>query len=519
MKRICTLLLSLLLLVSVLAGCGGESAAIQYLLSEEPVTLDPQVAADENAQIVITALFEGLTRLDEQHQPSPGVAERWTCSDDGKTYTFFLRQNAQWSDGTPVTAEDFRYAFQRALSPATGSTVCQSMDILQNAQKIRQGKASLQTLGVTAPDDHTLVVTLEYADPDFPALVSTTPFMPCKESYFLQTDGKYGMDAAHIVGNGPFRMENAYSWEHNDYINLVRSDSYHGENTVAPRKVTFSIAQENDAESTVQRLTDGTTDGAVIPLSQKEAAEQEGCTVALFQDTTWGLCFNTKADAVSSQSVRTRLLQTLRRDKLLEHLPDGAGPADRLLPPDTRFCGNTYREQFDVTITAQGSDADAKDKSDLPAITVLCPDAEWAKRLVNEMITDWNSATGHYYNMEPVSMAELNQRVRSGDYEAALLMLQSDGTPQSILMQFHSDSKENPAFLSEKRYDSLLDIPSNATPSVMGAQYQKAEQFLLDNSVVYPLYYETHGYAVAPKVQNVTVSFHGIVDFCHAKKQ
>lgn len=520
MKRhsLILVLLSLCCLLSVvLTGCGsGENANFQYVLAEEPVTLDPQVAADESAQFVITALYEGLTRLDASGAVQPGVATHWDVDSSGTVYTFYLRQDSKWSDESPVTAKDFQFAFRRAVQPETGSTVCRSMDILENAQAIREGKLSAEQLGVTVLDDYTLQIRLCYADPDFPTLLSEAVFMPCKEDYFTQSEGKYGTDSAYTMGNGPFRMENRYSWEHGAYINLIRSETYVGEEPVSPAKLTITIADNETGDNPLQWLENGDTDGAYLSSDQTAQAEALGCTVTNVQNTTWGLCFNTQQPSVRSAKVRCALLQAVNRSDLLKQIPDDATAAEGILPPDTVFCGTNYRSATG-TVTTPGT---AASRIEVPAITVLCPNTDSAKRIVNEMITAWNREFNHYYNMEPLSEEELNARIASGDFEAAILPVQaSSQNPRSLLSLFHSDSKQNPALLNDSAYDKLLTISNTSTAQSVLKSEQQAERYLVEQGIFYPLYYETDHWAVAPSVQNATVlPYNGGIDFSRSKK-
>ena len=190
-------LLCICVLFAVVTGCSSKKSgqAITYNLEEEPVTLDPQIADDYSSRIVIMALYEGLTRLDENNQVSPGVAQRWESNSTYTSFTFYLREDASWSDGTPVTASDFVYAFQRAVDPATGSTTNAPMFAIKNAKKIYEGTMDISNLGVTAIDNHTLKVDLEYSYEDFPSITSLPVFMPCNQAFFESTSGKYGLDA------------------------------------------------------------------------------------------------------------------------------------------------------------------------------------------------------------------------------------------------------------------------------------------------------------------------------------
>lgn len=524
MKRLLALILSLLLLCPfVISGCNSsDNASIQYLLMDEPITLDPQVATDANAKVVVAALFEGLTRLDENGTPYPGVAKSWESNGDHTIYTFYLREDAKWSDETPVTANDFVFAFQRALHPDTGSTTCEAMFCIKNAQPFHEGKTTTDMLGVFATDDHTLVVELEYANPDFPALTATAPFMPCNASYFNSTEGKYGLDSNCILGNGPFRMENRYSWEHDQYINLIRSSTYVGETTVSPYKLTMTIADDETSNNALTLLTDGTTDVASLPHSLLSDADSAQYTLYGFSDTTWGLCFNTQSDAMKNHSVRQLFIQSLNRDNLLAYIPNGGEPADDIITPVTIFNGNSYRNAAGsgFYLRQNISAVQKADKEKIPAITVLCPDDDSSKRLANQTITDWNASLGHYYNMEPLPKAELEQRIRSGDYDVAITSIRAAAEgPLSLLSLFRSDGKNNPAFLQSKEYDALLEITAASTPETVLENCRKAEQYLNENAVFYPLYYETRYYATPKTVTEVVIHPYELgIDFIHAKK-
>ncbi len=524
MKKLTALFLSLLLAGSItLSGCSFEkNADMQLLLTDEPITLDPQVAHDANANIVVEALFEGLVRLDEHNNPYPGVADSWEPNLDHTVFTFHLRPDARWTDETPVTADDFIFAFRRALDPATGSSTCETMFCIKNARAINQGELPVESLGVYAIDAHTLVVELEYANADFPALTASAPFMPCKASYFEETAGKYGLDSGHILGNGPFRMANRYSWEHNEYINLVRNETYIGETEVTPGTLTMTIADSETDTNPLNLLSEGVTDAAKIPHELLSQVNTEKYTLTAFEDTTWGLCFNTQSKNMKNAAIRRLFVQSINRENLLSVLSENIKAADDIITPSTEFNGTNYR-------AAAGSGfylkqdlkaVKAADKKKVPSVTVLCPDDELSRKLANQMITDWNSALGHYYNMEPLSEAELSNRIRSGNYDVAITSICATAEgPRSLLSMFCSNSKNNPAFLSVASYDNLLEIDPHSTQETVLANCRNAEQSLNNGAVFYPIYYETRYYAVPNKATGIVIHPYELgMDFIHANK-
>lgn len=152
-KRIVSVLLCALLLC-LCAGCGSykADASFTYLLEQNVTSLDPQTASNSAAELVISSLFEGLCRIDEDGEAIPGVARSWEANSDSTEFTFHLRRNAQWSDGTPLTAQDFVYGITRALSPATGSTPGDLL-LIRGAKSFTAGEGDASTLGVVAEDE------------------------------------------------------------------------------------------------------------------------------------------------------------------------------------------------------------------------------------------------------------------------------------------------------------------------------------------------------------------------------
>lgn len=540
MKRSLALLLSVCL-VFLCCSCeekGSDSSnkTIRFHFSAEPQTLDPQIADDYSAMVAVEALYEGLVHLDAENQPYPGVAESWTSNADFTEFTFHLRSDAKWSNGDPVTADDFVFALRRALSPATNSKTCEPLYCIQNAQGVRAGSAAVESLGAEAKDSRTLVIRLEYSYEAFPALTAVTPFMPCHQKFFEETSGKYGLEANSVLGNGPFKIRNRYGWEHGKHLELSRSSTYSGEKSPSPASLIFSIgSEEADVSDVIKALDDSVVDAIELPASLLVEADSKGFPITAFQDTTWGLVFNTtqfyheEANIMRDASIRRAFLQTLDREKLLTFVPENSSPAPDIITPGTTYLGKKYRELAgsgmllpqDDTSAYQVPDAlNAMGYSEIPVVTVLCPDDEKTKLMVNEMLAAWNEKLGSYFNMEPLPFSDLQKRVVSGNYQIALYRLRPNGDgPMQLLSFFSSTSPSNPGFLSDSAYDAMLDQAKTLGGMEALDFYRQAEAYLNEQGIFYPLYYESRYYACGKDVTGIVFHpYHGGVDFIGAGK-
>ncbi|MDD6176280.1 MAG: peptide ABC transporter substrate-binding protein [Firmicutes bacterium] len=522
MKRICCWLLCAVLCLSVAACKKNEDTPENKLfycyLSADPVSLDPQVASDDAAKMVLESLFEGLVRLNGDGLAEPGVAEKWESDADSTVFTFYLRRDAEWSDGSPVTADDFVFAMQRAVDPQTRSTLASQLFCILNAEEIHAGAMEKEQLGVEALDSYTLRITLAYSYDDFPSQTARSVFFPCSRSFFESTGGKYGMEGSQVLGNGAFALRKKSGWIHNSYLRLVRNEFYAGEHAAVPSGVLFTVKTVADPLAAMEEYK---ADVIAIGEDDVQQAEESGLAVKSFTDTTWGLCFNTADELFSNVSVRRALMLSLSRNSLYEALPNNCTRADNMIPPETSYMGKSYRSaagscalpQTDLAAARQALSQALVDlgRNKLPAVTVLCRDDEETKIAVNTMLGEWRSALGYYFNLEAVSQETLEKRVAAGTYQLALVPVRAgeDG-PQSFLSAVCSLAQ----YRSEE-YDALaLRLYSDTV-----AAAKEAETLLLNEAVFYPMYYQNQYYAMANTVTGLVIHpFGGIIDFNGAGK-
>ena len=503
-----------------------EDEIINYSITYEPDSLDPQIADDSASRLIVLNIFEGLTRLDENEEPTAGVASLWNISDNDTVYTFYLREDAHWQNGEPVTADDFLYGFQRAIMPETGSSSASDLFCIKNAEKINSGEADLSSLGVSVIDETTLKIELEYPEADFLSILASAPAMPCNKKFFTSTGGQYGREPDKLLSNGAFYVRDS-GWSHNEYIYLRKNSEYKGKDKPVPAGINITIT--DTPENICTAILDGTTDCCALPGSELQQAEDNKLNLTSFGDTVWGISFNTKNEVLQHKEIRHALLAALDRKYILKTVPDGCAKTSDIIPDGASINGEDYR-----TLAGSGLSIDYSDKAkdelqkamkklsidELPKLTILCSDDEPTQKIVNNIIETWNKLTGSYINKRSLSVSELKDAVRSGEYRVIIAPLTADGeSPLNTLQFFSSGSSYNTAQLSDSSYDSLLEEIKTSPDSKALTPTVNAEQYLNDNGIFYPLYVESRYYASAPNVTGVIFHPYGAeVDFFYATK-
>lgn len=523
-KRIVSTLLCVVLLC-LCAGCGGykEGQSFTALLPQNILSLDPQTATGEASGMVLDSLFEGLCRIDEKGETVPGVARRWESNEDATEFTFHLRPRAQWSDGTPLTAQDFVFGITRALSSSTGA-VAEDMLAIVNARAYAAGEVDASALGVVAQDDHTLVIRLEKGNPDFPSLTAGAHYMPCNQDYFQSCQGHYGLSSEYLITNGPFTFASAYAWQTDSgerSITVTRSETYRGERKAAAASVTYLIDYDEAYDTDpVAALSSGEVDIAALTAVQAQAAEEAGCGVLAVDDAVTGLLLNPQSDKLENAQLRSLFFKTLDRADLLSRR-EGAVEAQGIMADCVLWDGGPYYSQGTQAYTPQDLEATQElpsllrslELDEMPSITVICLNDEESINVVNGMLVAWNSALGNAFNLEPLSASQFQARIASGNYEAALYTLRAGGTtPYDVLKSFESTA--SPTLLQNEEYDSAL---RSLTFDL--ASYQAAEQLLQEQYVFYPLFRDQTHYGTSPNTRGITVSPDLSVSFTNARKR
>lgn len=528
MKKKISLALVLVLIFSLaFSSCSRDSGIdkdMTYPIDFDPSCLDPQIAAGNSAIIVINNCFEGLVRIDEQGKITPGVAKSWSVSDNGLTYTFDLRPDASWhliksfadvlgedykeSFDTRVTANDFVYAFQRALSPETNSGSAASLYLIKNAQKVHEGSLAADKLGVKANGDYTLIITLINKNADFLYTLTKAACMPCNKEFFDATKGKYGLNVEYLLCNGPFYLS---QWSQDISLTLRRNVDYVGDWEVYPSSVSLTV---DDGESSrLEKLLEGTYSAApVSQLSATELKSNEDITLTEYENITWLFSFNCRSSELSNMYIRLAICNAI--DRASVEIPSNAYAARGFIPECCKVGGENFRGLSGEADFVDYSAAKAKEYLSKGLeetgyssvdITLLCTSEH--ETIMRKLLQKWQQIFGLGINItiEVLEKTELMNRVESGDYQLAFMPVSaSDSSAASFLQDYASSSSGDIFNYSSKTYDSIVKKLSGiGDVSQTAAGCLQAESHLLQNGVIYPLYSQSSFFALAKNVSGI----------------
>ena len=517
MSRAKSLVVLLLTTMGVVHGCGSESddrpasgpgsgaVIIHRGNGGDAQTLDPALAQDTHTFNVLTDLYEGLLATDAAGRIVNAVASSWEVSEDGLVYTFHLADDAKWSDGSPVTATHFVIGMQRALSPETGSAYNFLLHPIQNAEAIVSGDMPVDSLGVRAIDDRTLIIELGTRAPYFPSVLT----MPIAYPHFGSVDMPHGRptDPESFVGNGPFLLDECHPGSH---IRLRRNphfreawqvaiDGVQFYATTAPvTELTMFLADELDITSTVPG-------SHVNSLRETHAAElQIAPSLALYY-----LAFDLSEAPFDNATLRKALSLAIDRDALVEVIGRGEQPAYGLVPDGV----NGYEPaRFDWAVLSSAErQARARrhyeeagyseeqplrlnllyDAGDFHETIVLAVAAMWRDVLGVEVELDKREWKYFLATRENRDEWQVMKFAWSGDYDH----------PSTFADILRSTSPQNLPGYSSERYDRLLRDAEAATDLQEQMRlYAVAEAEVLRDDPIVPLYFFVSKHLVAPYI-------------------
>jgi len=478
-----------------IAGCDRmtKRADLVFLNGAEPETLDPALLVGQPEGRVVQALFEGLTTFDAKGHAQPGMAESWTISEDKRVYTFRIRDNAKWSDGTPVTAQDFVDSWKRTLTPETASSYNYQLFYVKNAQAFAEGKMTdFSQVGVKALNPRTLQVTLENPTHFFLELCATPPLFPAP----VRTIDKYGdewIKPLHIVSNGAYVLK---EWRINDRIRLEKNPYYWNAANVALE--TVDILPVSKANVAFNFFSSGVADvlldkGLAPPALLDDLRKQPYFHSAPFLGVYF-LRFNCAKPPFDDVRVREAFSLAIDKRVITQKITRaGELPATSFVPPGIEGYTSPTGPGFDPERARHLlAEAGYPGGKGFPLVTYLYSEGEVNGFIADELQNMWSRELGIRVELARQEWKVYLNSLNSLDYNIARSSWLGDyADPNTFLDMFVTGNGNNRTGWSNPAYDKLIaEAASEAEPARRAAILQQAETMLVTQATpICPLYY------------------------------
>lgn len=506
---------------------GSDTAAAgssdMNVMLETPVeSLDPQQATDGTSFEVIADYTDGLMQMDADGQAVPAIAESYDLSDDGLTYTFHLRSDAKWSNGTPVTAADFVFAWQRAVDPAVASEYAYMLsDIgqIKNAAEIIAGDMDKSELGVTAVDDTTLKVELNVPVSYFLSLMYFPTFYPVNEEFFNSCGDTFATSPETTLSNGAFILD---SYEPAaTAFHLTKNADYYDAGRVQLSGLNYQVIQ--DSQQALMSYQTGALDTTLVNGEQVDQVKDDPEFKTVGAGYLWYVSPNMDAvPELANLNVRLALTMAIDRDAITgDVLKDGSAPTYTAVPPEFAAGpdGSDFsadQEKFADVCTCDATSAADYWTKGLEELGItelsldMVVDADDAPQKVAQVLKEqWETTLpGLTVNLVVEPKKQRVQDMQDGNYQLGLTRWGPDyADPMTYLGMWVSGNSNNYGLWSNADYDAIIDecTTGDLCTDAEGRweRLYDAEQIVMDEAVIFPLYTQCNAEMLSSKVTGV----------------
>jgi len=491
----------------------GTQAITVNALQGEPDNLDPNRSSFATEAAVIRQVFEPLLVFDKDLKPVPAAASGYDVSADGKTYTFHLRQGAKWSDGQPVTAKDFVYSFRRILDPNTAAEYASfftDAGIVGSAD-FNSGKGSADALGVRAVDDNTLEFKLENAIGYFPDLVALWVVAPIRQDIVEKAGDGWAQDPSTYIGNGPFKMS---EWVHQDHITLVPNPNYAGTKPTL-QKVTYLMVTSGEADYAAYRNNE--RDWTLVPDADVQAVRADAQlskeAVEYTELTTFWLIMNNAKAPLNNPMVRKALSKGIDRQAMIRDIAAGIGkPATSMIPPGMPGYQADLGKDIDFDPAAAKSllaQAGIADPSQFPALHFRFATTSANQSRAEFIQAQLKQNLGINIVLDSMEAKAYQAAYKDKDFDLAFGGWGADyPDPQNWMASlFGCNASNNKYNYCDQQFDQASAKGDTGTDMNARLQaYAQAQQILVQDLPVAPLFYRGRMVLVKPWVQNLVIT-------------
>ena len=494
------------------AAVDPATKTVTLTLSQEPPNLDSSLTADQVSGMVLGQVMEGLLRFDAHNHLAPGVAEKWEITKDGAT--FWLRPDAKWSDGKPVTAHDFVFAWRRTVDPKSASEYANIMFGIRNAEAIIAGKLPPTALGVRAVNDRELQVEFEHPIPYFAQLMAFNVFYPIRQDFFESTHGRYASSADTLLYNGPYKMT---LWVHGAHIRMEKNPYYWDRKRIQVNVLDFPYIT-TDSSAIMNLFRDGKIALAGLAEENLQEAQLLRWNIKSFNDGgLFYVEFNHRPGHITRnlyfrKAIQYTLSSTEEVNKVIK-IP-GYLPGKSLFPGYLNGVHGKFRQEFPVEqITPDPVKARhylelAKKQlglKEFPPIMLLCGDVDLANRIAEYYQSTLKRQLGLDIRIDKQTFKQRLAKTLAGDFDMVLGGWGPDySDPLTFGDLFDSQNVNNRGRYNNPALDAQVEIARNSNdPATRMEAFAKIQKIIVDQAVILPEYERTRLYVVNPAITGV----------------
>lgn len=550
LKKIFSLILAMTLSTTLFIGCSGNEKSktdgntitnevkqeIVYNLGADPQTIDPLLNTAIDGSNVIVNAFECLMVLNENNEAVPGAAESYEVSDDGLVYTFKLRKDGKWSDGEPVTANDFYYAWMRGLNKETAAEYCYQFFYIKNGEKYYNGESTADEVGLKVLDDYTLEITLEAPTAYYPQLLAHQTYSPVREDIVTANPDTWATSPDTYIGNGPFKL---VRWDMKDQLVFEKNDNYWDADNVKLEKITYKLV--TDETTAYSELKAGNFDVVnSVPTNEIEPGKNDGLVKIFPKLGTYFFAINVGKQDSMSENVKNALSNKLVRQALAlaidrQEIIDNVGKADQVAAysfvplgittsDGNEFSSKEYYDPSDMDGNIEKAkellkEAGYENGEGLPTIELMY-NTEGAHKDVCQIVQENLAKIGVNVELTNQEWAVFLSTRQNGEYQIARHGWIGDySDPMTFLDMWVTGGGNNDCGFSNSEYDSLIAEAKVETDTKKREELlRQAEDILMDEMPVIPVYFYTTVMAWNDDVEGVLVTALGKVYFKNAYK-
>jgi oligopeptide transport system substrate-binding protein len=493
---------------------GGKEDANQELnlaLSDEIPTMDLSKATNAISFTLFANINEGLTRLDNNGKAQPALAKEWKVSEDGKTYTFTLRDGIKWSNGDPVTAKDFEYSWKRTLDPKTAAEYAFMVAWVKGGEEYNSGKGTADEVAVKAKDDKTLEVTLVNPIPYFAEQMAFPIFFAQNEKFVKAAGDKYGAEADKVLNNGPFKFT---TWVHEQSATLEKNDTYWDAAAVKLKKVSYQVVKDSNAA--LNLYESGQLDRTSLVRDQVDNYKGKPEFSTQPELTTGYIQYNQRVKALTSAKVRQALTWAIDGDQYADVVyHNGTVGATGYTPKGiSNGQGGDFTKDVGDLINRKANKDKAKATlaeglkeagvTEFPKIKLLSDDGDVGKKSTEFIKEQWRQNLGIDVDIETVPYKLRLQRSHAHDFDMVVSLWGADyNDPMTFLDMFITGGSFNDPSWSNAAYDELIkNGKSESDPKKRMNLLYDAEKLLMKEMPIGPLYFRAKAYVTKTYVKD-----------------